>query len=172
MKDRLHAILNWISYNRYLTGFLVLIILSMGFVACESRTASIADDNISVSREVLESQYRDECNKLALKRDMLTMKNAEFIAEVNNINRQQEALNEKYAGKVVKLDEKDAMKNSIFSFVLGTAETVSTGGVLSPWALGLSAFGMLGAAFGIGAKKDSSRKDAIIAELKTKIPTA
>lgn len=158
--DLIHKLTNWIDHNRYvvLAAVLLGVILVVG-VGCESTTSSISDPTVQVDRVALEADIADVNATLATQAAMIDAEVAKYNAQVTGINAKIDAA-------VADLDRQDEMKAELFNLAGSAVTAIASGGVDTSAVIGtaITAGSLL---FSIGVAADNQRKDKIIAKQKT-----
>jgi len=173
MTDYLHELLKMLDHDRYaiLLPVMVLVLGALVLVPALScagpKTFSIKDPGKKVTsaelnREVIEEKARLDLEKAGIEKAR-TNCSTDYTAKVESYNVQVQALNEKaeVAQAVIVAKQEQAM------VVLETIDTAVKTYVPAPFAAPISlVLGLAGAAFGIGKRGDTARKDAVIQQLQ------
>lgn len=130
----METVKTWIRHNQSLTiGLILCIIFSVWFFGCESKTRSLIDPDMKITKDELNIEYTSELARLESE-----MKVLEQTTEV----------------RLQDLHRQDLFKQALFNNAVLIAETGN------PNPLGL--LSMLGTIFGISAIIDNRRKDGLI----------
>lgn len=162
MKDVFHRAVNWIDHNRYtvisLVLFAAMMALVSGVIGCASRTPGVLSADpvprAEFDRQVLLAEKDFTGRRLELEKQM-----AVFNADVA-------AFNEQIAAGYADLERQDAFRGQVLDAVSSVVVSAADG-TLNPAATIPLGLGLLGLLFGLGKSADNSRKDAVIAALKT-----
>ena len=154
----LHRMWNWIDHNPWVTGCVIVALVTVGcLVGCKSRAAGVLTPEL-VTRPAYERQV------IVVERDLAARRVA-LESQIETLNVDIVAANADIDAGRSHLDREDEFRASILSFV-GGAVADAMSGTIDPGGLVTSVLLLIGGAAGIGTLADRIRKDRVIKELK------
>lgn len=159
MTDWFHKAVKWISYNRYTAVALVLGVVLVSGVSCQSKAPSPITGRPATIRE-LNAQFDVWMEEAKARTDKAY---AAYLAEVKAIEAEGAALDPQFAAAFLEIEEKDRIKVAVLEMagrVLPAAPGLSEG-------LALAAMLLTG-----GVVADNRRKDKKLKDFKTAAPVA
>lgn len=137
------TVLTWFRHNKeYVYAALVLIIIAVFAISCESTGTSIINLGQKVNAQQLELEFSNEMSGLQIKVD---------------------SLQKKYKLSKAEIEKADALKADILALTTETASAVQAGAALDPLGIVLR----LAAIFGVGGIALATRRGSVI-DLKDK----
>jgi hypothetical protein len=166
MRDFLHALLNWIDHNRYVTaGCLALGTLVLAMTACQPTADSPFTHQPATEREILAQTQAYQAQLDAQTRSAALT----YQQTLTNLQAQAAAGQAKAQAA---LDDIAQRKQAIQAALDALSQfTAAAGGPVYGPMIG-SVIGVAGVLLGLGAAADSRRKDQVILDIKSTSPVS
>jgi len=158
--DVLHKSLNFIDHERWkVLGFLLAIIMVIGFIGCEPNMPSLQASEKKVTQEVFELEA------ISMERS-LADKLVKYEALGKNLDAEVIEYNAKVEFGRAGFERKIEFRRKFIDLAGGAAIALITGQPLEAASVASSFLALMGIGVGVGAVIDSKRKDRVMKENK------